>query len=519
MFRRIERRWWALVAMALSLLVIGLDTTVLNVALPTVAVDLHASNSQLQWFADAYLLVMSALLLPAGLLGDKFGRKRLTVAALVVFGAGSLWCAFAGSPASLIGARVVLGVGAAVLVPLAMSTVVVLFEPAERGRAIGVVSIATILGLPAGPLIGGALLNHFWWGSVFLVNVPVIAVALLAAGLLLPKDGPAHGGRIDYVGVALSAVGLVGLTYGLIEGPVRGWTSLTVLGTVAVSLGLLVLFVRWESRVRSAEPVMDLALWRDASFRWGVVGATLASFGLFGVLFVLPQYFQSVSGVDALGTGVRTLPLMFGMIVGLQGGIRLGNRIGFARSAAFGFVGLVVGLLLGTRTGVHSGFLLIATWTAIAGLGMGMALVNAQNAALNTLSKARAGAGSAVVQAMRQVGSVTGIAALGAIVNGVYRSNVHTAGLSGDAAATVRDGVAGGVLTGSRLNSPALVESARQAFTSGLEAVLWVSGGVCLIAAVLVWLFLPRTGRPTAEVGDAGQSNGAVVEAQPASVG
>ena len=223
-----NRRWWALIAMALSLLVIGLDSTVLNVALPTMAIDLHASTSQLQWFADAYLLVMSALLLPAGLLGDKYGRKKLTIGALIVFGAGSIWCAFAGSATSLIDARILLGGGAAVLIPLVMSTVVVLFEPDERPKAIGVIGAATVVGLPAGPLVGGALLNHFWWGSVFLINVPVIAIALIAAIALLPADGPSRPGRIDVVGVGLSGAGLVGLTYGLIEGPVRGWTSTPV---------------------------------------------------------------------------------------------------------------------------------------------------------------------------------------------------------------------------------------------------------------------------------------------------
>ena len=334
-----SRRWWALIAMALSLLVIGLDSTVLNVALPTMALDLHASTSQLQWFADAYLLVMSALLLPAGLLGDKYGRKKLTIGALTVFGAGSMWCAFAGSATSLIGARVLLGIGAAVLIPLVMSSVVVLFEPDERPKAIGVIGAATIVGLPAGPLVGGALLNHFWWGSVFLINVPVIAIALIAASVLLPKDGPSRPGAVDHVGVGLSAAGLVGLTYGLIEGPVRGWTSAPVMVALIGGIALLTAFVRWEARIRAVEPLMELGLWRNTSFRWGVVGATLANFGLFGVMFVLPQYFRSVTGVDALGTGVRTLPLLLGMIVGLQGGMRLAKRIGFARSATIGFVG------------------------------------------------------------------------------------------------------------------------------------------------------------------------------------
>jgi MFS transporter, DHA2 family, multidrug resistance protein len=510
-----SRRWWALIAMALSLLVIGLDSTVLNVALPTMAIDLHASTSQLQWFADAYLLVMAALLLPAGLLGDKYGRKKLTIGALTVFGAGSMWCAFAGSATSLIGARILLGVGAAVLIPLVMSSVVVLFEPEERPKAIGVIGAATIVGLPAGPLVGGALLNHFWWGSVFLINVPVIAIALIAAATLLPKDGPSRPGALDHLGVGLSAAGLVGLTYGIIEGPVRGWSSAPVMVALAGGVALLIMFVRWEARIRSVEPLMELGLWRNTSFRWGVVGATLANFGLFGVMFVLPQYFRAVTGVDAFGTGVRTLPLLLGMIVGLQGGMRLSKRIGFARSATIGFVALAAGLAMGTTTGVHTGFAAIAVWTALAGLGTGMSLIGAQSAALNTLEKTRAGAGTAVMQAMRQVGSVTGIAALGAVLNGVYRTNVHTSGLSSGVVASVRESVTAGVAVGQHLRAPAVVQSAQIAFAAGMDAVLWTSTAVCVVAAILVYLFLPNTGRVAPTTNDAGQSESAVVEAEP----
>lgn len=501
-----NRRWWALAAMALSLLVIGLDTTVLNVALPTIAVDLHASNSQLQWFADAYLLVLAALLLPAGMLGDRLGRRRLTLAALTVFGVGSLWCAYAAGPASLIGARTLLGVGAAVLIPLVMSTVVVLFEPEERATATAVISVATIIGLPAGPLVGGALLDHFWWGSVFLLNVPVVAVALVAAAALLPKDEPAGHGRIDRPGIVLSTAGLVGLTYGLIEGPVRGWTDLSVLTALVAGLALLVAFVRWEHRT-SVEPLMDLGLWRNRSFRWGVAGATLASFGLFGVMFVLPQYFRSVHGVDAFGTGLRTLPLVLGMIVGLQGGIRLGARLGFARMTALGFGALVIGLALGTLTRVDTSFTLIAAWMALAGLGTGMGLIGAQNAALATLERTRAGAGSAAVQAMRQVGSVTGIAALGAVLNGVYRSDLHLTGVGRGATGAIRDSVASAVSVGTRLGAPGIVHTAQHAFTSGMDGVLWTSAAVCLLAAVLMWLFLPNT---ASSVADARQSQRAV---------
>src|SRR4051794_6158927 len=262
-------RWWAMGATAMSLFVVGLDMTVLNVALPDIAVDLHASTAQLQWFADAYLLVMAAVLLPAGMLGDRFGRKNLTLAALAVFGLGSLWCAVADSPGSLIAARAVLGLGAAVLIPLAMSAVVVLFEPAGRSRAILVLSLSTMIGLPLGPIVGGLLLQNFWWGSVFAINVPVIALAILAVTRFMPRDEvTGQGERIDVVGAVAAGAGLLGLTYGVIEAPARGWSDPVVLiGTIG---GLLVLaaFLVWERRLRGVVPVFDFAVWADRGFRY-----------------------------------------------------------------------------------------------------------------------------------------------------------------------------------------------------------------------------------------------------------
>src|SRR4051812_7962503 len=251
-------RWWALGATALSLLVVGLDMTVLNVALPDIAADLGASTSQLQWFADSYLLVLAAVMLPAGMLGDRLGRKGLTVGALVVFAAGSLWCAYAGSPASLIAARSVLGLGAAALIPLAMSAVVVLFEPEERPKAILVLSLSTMVGLPLGPVVGGALLQSFWWGSVFLVNVPVIAAALVAVLVCLPSGGVEQESRgFDGLGVVLAAIGLVAVTYGVIEGPDRGWTDPVTLGCLVGGLLVLAAFLVWERRLTAAIPVFD----------------------------------------------------------------------------------------------------------------------------------------------------------------------------------------------------------------------------------------------------------------------
>jgi len=452
-------RWWALGATALSLLVVGLDMTVLNVALPDIATDLHASTSQLQWFADAYLLVLAAVMLPAGMLGDRLGRKGLTLGALAVFGAGSLWCAYAGSPAALIAARCVLGLGAAALIPLAMSAVVVLFEPEERPKAVLVMSLSTMVGLPLGPIVGGALLQSFWWGSVFIVNVPVIALALVAVARFLPSGGVAQESRgFDGVGVVLAASGLVSFTYGVIEGPNRGWTAPLILACLAGGALVLAAFLAWERRLTGAIPVFDFGVWADPAFRWGSITATVASMSLFGVFFTMPQYFRLVLGADALGTGLRTLPMVVGMLVAMQVSNRLAGRVPASTLASVGALLVAVGMAYGALTGLGDGFGRAAIWTAVVGLGFGAALFAAQTAALMTLPKHRAGIGSALVQTLRQVGSVLGIAVLGAALN------AHYAG-AGDTAAH---------------------------FVDGMDLALWISAGVAVLAAAVAAAKLPR---------------------------
>ena len=318
------RRWWALVAISASVLVVGLDLTVLSLALPVLSTQLHASTSDLQWFSASYSLVLAAALLPAGLLGDRFGRKKMLLIALVVFGASSAACAFAGSPAELIAARAVLGLGAAVIFPMSIAVLPVLFTPEERPRAIAIVMGATFIGYPVGPLLGGWLLDNFWWGSVFLINVPVVALALVAVGLLMPESHGARSSRIDVPGIILSSLGLAGLTYGFIKAGEDGWGDPAALATILAGVAVLVLFVAWERRVsRRGTALVQLELFRSASFTWGTMLTTFVSFAMFGILFAMPQYFQGVRGLDSFGTGLRMLPMIGGMVIGMVGGTRL----------------------------------------------------------------------------------------------------------------------------------------------------------------------------------------------------
>ena len=507
------RRWWALVAIAASVLVVGLDLTVLNLALPTIATDLHASTSDLQWFSDAYSLVLAAAMLPAGLLGDRFGRKKVLLTALVLFGASSAACAYAGGTGELIAARAVLGIGAAAIFPLSLSVIPVLFAPQERQKAIALMASATFVSFPIGPIVGGYLLDNFWWGSVFLINVPVVALALIAVAFLLPESRSAQRPRLDVLGVVLSSAGLAGLTYGFIRAGQDGWTSPGALATIAAGVVLLVILVAWErwltrrfdSGAGGVRPLIELKLFRSAGFTWGTALATLVSFAMFGILFAMPQYFQEVRGVNAMGSGLRLLPMIGGMVIGMIGGTRLASprpgagpagpwapRASVKALVTVGFTLMAVMLAVGATTTISSGTGFAAGWFAAFGLGLGLAMPQTMNAALSALSAERSGSGSALISALRQVGATIGVAVLGTVLNTVYRGHLDVTGLPAAAAAGARSSVVEGVGVAHRLGSAALLGSARSAFVTGMDTMLWVCGGIALASAILAVIFLPR---------------------------
>jgi DHA2 family multidrug resistance protein-like MFS transporter len=485
-----SRKWWALGALALSLMTVGLDLTILNVALPTLAEALDASTGQLQWFADAYNLVLAAALLPAGLLGDRFGRKRMLLIALSLFGAASLACSFADSSGQLIAGRALLGLGAAALMPLSMSILPVLFTPAERPRALTIWVTANSLGIPLGPIVGGWLLDHYRWGSVFLINVPVVLIGLVAIAVLLPESRDPRRPRIDVPGVITSSLGLVGVTYGVIQGGENGWGEPSTLLTLAVgvaSLGAFALRQLREGRRPGGQPLVDLALFRSPSFTWGGVLATLSTFAMFGVLFAMPQYLHAVIGTDALGTGLRLLPIIAGLLVGAQVSDRIAPRVGPAVTVAIGFALLAGGLLSGATTEIDSSYGFAAAWMTVLGAGLGFALPAAMDAAIGALSPERSGVGSALLMAMRQVGGTIGVAVLGTVLASGYRDAL------GDAVPeAARESVSAGAAVAHQVGSPSLLASVQSAFIEGMDAMLWVCGGVAVLAAVLALRFLPR---------------------------
>jgi DHA2 family multidrug resistance protein-like MFS transporter len=518
-----RRRWWALGALALSVLVVALDLFVLTLALPTVSADLHASSGDLQWFVDAYSLVLAAALLPAGMLGDRLGRKRLLLGALAAFGAASLACAYSVSAGQLIAARAVLGLAAAVILPMSLAVLPILFSDSERPKAIAAVGGATFLGYPIGPILGGWLLDHFWWGSVFLINIPVVIIAIVAVALLMPESRGERQPRVDVVGIAASSAGLTALTYGLIKAGDNGWTDRSAVLTMLAGVIALAAFVDWERRVTRSRrqpsasgplPLVDLGLFGSAGFTWGTVLSTLVSFALFGLVFAMPQYFLDVRGLDSLGAGLRMLPMIGGLAVGLAVGQRLQTpprsrhvkagppeptaritapapRVSAKILVAVGFAIMAAALAIGTRTAVASSTGFAATWFAVTGLGLGIAMPTALNAAIGVLSPARSGSGSALITAMRQVGGTIGVAVLGTVMATVYRSHLHLGALPGAAQHAIRNSVAGGIATARATGSPALLEAVRGAYVHGLDVMLWVCSGIAIGSAVLALLFLP----------------------------
>src|SRR6266511_271041 len=483
-----SRRWWALAALGLTVLTIGFDATILNVALPTLATALHASTGALQWMVDAYVLVFAGLLLPMGALGDRFGRKRLILVGRVLFGAASVLARYGGATGPLIAGRASMGIGAAVLTPIAAAVLPVIFPPQDRAKAISFFAIGMGVGVPLGPIIGGYLLKHFWWGSGFLVNVPVVVVALVAVMLRLESKDPALP-RIDVGGGLLSTAGLVSFVYGVIEAPSRGWTAPVVLTTIGSGLLLIAAFVAWERR--TAQPMIDLTLFARPRFLWGTVAMTVASFGLFGLLFVLPQYLQAVQGNDALGTGVRLLPMMAGLIVGARTSEKLGSRFGARVPVAGGLLVIAGGLAVGALTTVDSGYGFAALWLSIVGAGVGLTLAPAMDAVLGELPPERAGSGTALTMTLRQVGGALGVALLGSISAAAYTDRLHLAGPPGPVAEAARDSIAGAVVVAARLGSPALLADARGAYVHAMSVVLLVCVAITVLGGVLAARFLP----------------------------
>lgn len=487
------KKWWAVGAISLAAIAFSLDLTVLNLALPTLSTALHASTNQLQWIADAYALALAVLTLPAGLLGDRFGRKKFMLIALLIFGAASAACAYSTSVSMLITSRILLGVGAAFILPLGMSVMPVFFRKDELPKALAILMGGVFLAYPLGPILGGWLLTHFWWGSVFLINIPVVLLALVAISLLLPENKSTHPHKMDVGGVLTSSLGLTGITFGAIQAESKGWGSSQVLASLIAGALTLVIFFIWERMVtrRGKQPLVDMQLFSSRGFTWGTLLMTSVNFSLFGLLFGMPQYLEGVRGENALAAGYRLLPMIGGLMIGSVVVGKLSKKINIKLAVAFGFAIMATGLILGTRTTMQSSDAAIIIWSGVIGLGLGVAMPTVATAAVSQLSADRSGVGTALISAIRQVGGTLGIALLGTLLGATYRSKLNNVNVPHQLSDTVHSSITGGVAVAEKLKSPELLTTVRSAFVHGLDVMLWVSAAIAATAVILALIFMP----------------------------
>nr|WP_281279128.1 MFS transporter [Nocardia yunnanensis] len=421
-----DRRWAVLGVLVFSLLVVVMDNTILNVALRTIQADLPATQGQMQWAVDSYALVFAALLILSGVLGDRLGRRRLLLIGLVVFGAASVLCAFAETPFELIACRGLLGAGAAAVQPQTLSIIQNIFPTAERAKAVGIWAGVSGMAIALGPIAGGVLLKYFWWGSVFLVNVPVIVVGLVLTWLLVPESRDPRDGGFDPVGVALSSASMALVIHGIIEGGNSGeWLQWQSLGTIGAGLALAVLFVRHERR--TAHPMVDLAMFGHRHFAAGVGAIAVVFFTLMGATFYLSYFLQAVRGYTALATGVALIAVAAGVMVMSTLSPRLSQRWGANIVASGGMTLLAAAMLSFTlATATMPQWVLEIQMTAI-GIGLGLTMTPATEAIMSTVSSDRAGAGSAVNNTMRQLAGALGVAVLGSVLTMGFHSRFDEA--------------------------------------------------------------------------------------------
>ena len=492
-----ERRWWALAVLCFSLLVISLDNTILNVALPALVRDIDASTSELQWIVDGYTLVFAGLLLTAGSLGDRFGRKPALGLGLLIFCLGSVASTLSSTAPALAGSRAFMGIGAALIMPATLSLLTNIFhDPKERARAIGVWAAVAGTGGALGPVLGGLLLKHFWWGSVFLVNVPVTLVAAVAGAKLLPSSRDPEAPRLDPVGAVLSIAGLVLLLWAIIEAPVKGWGDPVVVGAFAVGVVVVVGFVLWE--LRTDHPMLDVRFFRNPRFSAANAAITIVFFALFGAMFLITQYLQTVLGFSPLQAGIRMLPMAGLMLFVAPVAPRVVERIGTKAVVGTGLLLAALGLFTASRVTLDSGYPHLLVAMAILSAGMGLVMAPATESIMGSLPREKAGVGSAMNDTTRQMGGALGVAVIGSVLATTYRPGVEdrltALGVPTDVIDVAKDSLGGAVRAAASLPGGlgrSVTDAARAEFVDGFSNALTVGAVMILFAAGIAFAFLP----------------------------
>lgn len=494
------RRWAVLAVVCLAVFVTVLDGTIVNVALPSLAVELGASTRQLQWIVDSYLLVFTGLLLAAGGLGDKFGRKRVLMLGLLVFGATSAFAGSVDTSESLIVGRALMGIGAAMIFPATLAILTNVFhDPGERAKAIGIWSAVSGVAVAAGPITGGWLLEHFWWGSVFYINVPIALLVAAAAWRLVPESREHSAPALDRMGLVLSIAAIAALVFTIIEAPEWGWLSGSTLAGFAVAVVLLVAFVRWELRVE--HPMLPVSIFRNLRFSAASVAITSAFFALFGFIFLITQYFQLVRGYGPLEAGVRTLPVAFSIALASVLAPRIVDRVGTTNVVRTGLTLLAAAFVwIAFRVDVDTSYLEIAGQMVFLGVGLGATTAPATESIMGSLSTDKAGIGSAVNDTTRELGGTLGVAIIGSVFSSVYINALDGSGsdsafaqLPPETQEITRESVGAARIIANDLGAgaaPYLAE-VNDAFLSGLSIGCLVAAGVAFGGATFAGRFLP----------------------------
>jgi EmrB/QacA subfamily drug resistance transporter len=503
-----ERRWWALAVLCMTLLVITLDNTILNVAIPALVKDLEASTSQLQWIIDGYTLVFAGLLLTMGSLGDRFGRKGALMVGLAIFATGSMLSGLATSATMLMITRASMGIGGALIMPATLSLLTNIFhDPRERGRAIGMWAAVAGASGALGPVIGGLLLKHFSWGSIFFVNVPVIIVAIVAGWYLLPSSRDPDAPRLDLVGAGLSIVGLVALLWAIIEAPARGWGDTAVVVSLLAGLLIIAAFVTWE--LRSSHPMLDVRFFKNRRFTAANIAITLVFFAMFGPMFLGTQYLQTVLGFSALEAGVRMMPMAILMVALAPVAPRLVEHVGTKLVVGTGLLVVTGGLLVVATVPVTNGYPHLLAGFCLVSTGMALTMAPATESIMGSLPPSKAGVGSAMNDTTRQMGGALGVAVLGSIFATVFRPGLAKGatdlGLTSSQLARAQDSLGGALEVAGELparTAAQLSALAKTEFVDGLQAAVLVAAGVVVIAAIVVFAYLPARAHDAREAID-----------------
>jgi EmrB/QacA subfamily drug resistance transporter len=498
-------RWWTLLVIAISVLVVVLDSTIVNIALPTLQRELGSSFSDLQWMINVYIMIFAALMLTTGALGDRIGRKKMLQAGIIFFGVSSLFASMADTSGGLILWRAIMGVGGAMMLPATLAILTNVFPREERGKAIGVWAGLNGIGIALGPIIGGVIIDNLNWNWIFLVNIPITIIALIAGWFLIPESRDPNPKKLDIPGTILSSAALALLIFGLIKGSDWGWTSIGILASLAGAVVSGLLFILWERKTEN--PMLELGFFKNARFSAGVFSVSMMALAMIGITFGLTLYMQFVNGYTALETGLRFVPLALGVFIGAGSSDKIVEKLGTTKIITVGYLGSAIVLLLASFWEVNTAYWQLGTLFFFFGFFLGYIAAPATTAVMGALPEARAGIGSAMNTVSRMVAGSIGVAALGSTLNSLYTTNFKDAitnvvGLPAEIVEASSESIGAAVTIAEGLPpdvGEALAEVAKGSFMDAWQIMAFISLSICVIGALIVVKVMPPRHESVAE--------------------